>query len=127
MRNKIIPYNPDLRVKARELRKNMTTAEFLVWEKIRRENLGVEFHRQVPMLKYIVDFYCHEIQLAIEIDGKYHEQIDAMMYDPKRESELNQYGVKFLRFTNEEIFKDINKVIQEIKMKVDELNLEKEN
>jgi very-short-patch-repair endonuclease len=124
MRNQIIPYNADLRQKARELRKNITTAEYLVWELIRKKQLGVEFHRQVPMLKYIVDFYCHEIQLAIEIDGKYHEQVDAQLNDPEREFELNQYGVRFLKFTNEEVFTKKLEVIRKIKLKVEELNVE---
>ena len=74
MRNKIIPYNPKLKLLARELRKNSTLSEVLLWQNIKQRGYGVQFHRQVPMLDYIVDFYCHEIGLAIEIDGSSHEQ-----------------------------------------------------
>lgn len=73
MSNKIIPYKPELKFFARQLRKNSTLSEVLLWNKIRKRALGVQFHRQVPMLDYIVDFYCHEIGLAIEVDGKIHE------------------------------------------------------
>lgn len=51
----------------------MTPTEVLIWENIRKKALGVEFHRQVPMLNYIVDFYCHEIGLVLEVDGKIHD------------------------------------------------------
>ena len=73
MANKIIPYRRDLKKRAQELRKNQTQAELELWELISKKRLGVEFHRQVPMLDYIVDFYCHEIGLAIELDGSSHD------------------------------------------------------
>lgn len=73
MRNKIIPYRPDLRAKARELRKHGTMAEALLWNEIKNKQLDFQFHRQVPMLDYIVIFFCHELGLAIEIDGITHE------------------------------------------------------
>lgn len=61
MRNKIIPYNPKLKEYARYLRKNSTISEVLLWKKIKNKSLGIEFHRQVPILEFIVDFYCHEL------------------------------------------------------------------
>ncbi len=73
MKNRIIPYNPKLKSLARQLRKNSTLAEVLMWKNIKQKVLGVQFHRQVPMLNYIVDFYCHEISLVIEIDGSSHD------------------------------------------------------
>jgi len=72
MANKIIPYNPKLKALARQLRKNSTLSEVLLWQKIKQKGYGVQFHRQVPLLEYIVDFYCHELKLAIEIDGDSH-------------------------------------------------------
>jgi very-short-patch-repair endonuclease len=72
-RNRIIPYDHRMRSIARKLRKNMTLSEILLWQQIRRRKLGVQFHRQVPMDKFVVDFYCHEIMLAIEIDGITHD------------------------------------------------------
>lgn len=73
MKNKIIPYNPKLKEFARQLRKNSTLSEVLLWEKLKQRSMGVQFHRRVPLLEYIVDFYCHELQLAIEIDGVSHD------------------------------------------------------
>ncbi|WP_288982553.1 DUF559 domain-containing protein [uncultured Flavobacterium sp.] len=103
MKNKIIPYNPKLKEFARELRKNSTLSEVLLWQKIKNKALGVQFHRQVPMLEYIVDFYCHELMLAIEIDGNSH--LYKYDYDRKRQGELEKAGVVFLRFTDLDIKK----------------------
>ncbi|MDT0294749.1 endonuclease domain-containing protein [Mesonia ostreae] len=120
MANKIIPYNRKLKIRARELRKNMTPAEILVWKNIRKKSLGVEFHRQVPMLNYIVDFYCHEIGLVLEIDGKIHE--DNFLEDAKRQGEIEKYGVSFLRFTNAQVFTDFDAIKMEIRNYINEFN-----
>ena len=101
MKNKIIPYNPKLKEYARELRKNSTLSEVILWKNIKNNALGVQFHRQVPMLEYIVDFYCHELMLAIEIDGDSH--LYKYEYDIKRQGELEKEGVVFLRFTDLDI------------------------
>ncbi len=119
MRNKIIPYNPELKFYARELRKNSTLCEVLLWQKIRKRALGVQFHRQVPMLNYIVDFYCPEIGLAIEIDGSSHN--NKQLYDAKRQGQLEKYGVKFIRFTNDEIKQHMFSVLLALEEKVTEL------
>ncbi|MEP5340933.1 MAG: endonuclease domain-containing protein [Algibacter sp.] len=81
--------------------------------------MGVQFHRQIPMLKYIVDFYCHEIGLAIEIDGQSHDH--SFLYDAKRQGELEKYGIKFLRFSNDEIKKNMFSVLLLIEETVKEL------
>lgn len=120
MANKIIPYNKSLKIRARELRKNMTPAEILVWENIRKKSLGIEFHRQVPILNYIVDFYCHEIGLVLEIDGKIHE--DNFLEDEKRQREIEKYGVSFLRFTNDEVFSDLDAIKEKIPNYINEFN-----
>ena len=101
MKNKIIPYNPKLKEYTKELRKNSTLSEVLLWQQIKNKALGVQFHRQVPMLEYIVDFYCHELMLAIEIDGDSH--LYKYEYDIKRQGELEKEGVVFLRFTDLDI------------------------
>ena len=98
MKNKIIPYNPKLKEYAKELRKNSTLSEVILWKNIKNNALGVQFHRQVPMLEYIVDFYCHELMLAIEIDGDSH--LYKYEYDVKRQGELEKEGIIFLRFTD---------------------------
>jgi len=120
MKNKIIPYNPRLKLLARQLRKNSTLPEVLLWQNIKRRAYGVQFHRQVPMLNYIVDFYCHEIGLAIEIDGQSHDH--SFLYDAKRQGEIEAYGVTFLRFSNEEIKKNMFSVLLVIEEKVKELS-----
>ena len=93
-RNNIIPYRKDLRLKARQLRNNSTLSEVLLWQEIKdRKLLGFQFHRQVPLLNYIVDFYCHELKLVIEIDGDSHEY--KVEYDLKRQQELEAYEYTF--------------------------------
>ncbi|MEZ4899076.1 MAG: DUF559 domain-containing protein [Saprospiraceae bacterium] len=85
MKNKIIPYNPNLKILARKLRNQSTLSKVLFWKQIKSKSLGYEFHRQVPIDEYIVDFYCHEIMLAIEIDGNSHEGEYAIMKDEERQ------------------------------------------
>jgi very-short-patch-repair endonuclease len=119
MKNKIIPYNPKLKEFARELRKNSTLSEVLLWQKIKNKALGVQFHRQVPMLEYIVDFYCHELMLAIEIDGNSH--LYKYDYDRKRQGELEKAGVVFLRFTDLDIKKNMFSVALSLEQVVQEL------
>jgi len=118
MANKIIPYRSDLKKRAQELRKNQTPSEQNLWEQIRKKQLGVEFHRQVPMLDYIVDFYCHEIGLVIELDGSIHNH--QFLEDAKRQGRIEKYGVHFLRFSNDEVFDDLNAVLKCIREKVKE-------
>ena len=114
--NRIIPYRKDLKARAQLLRKNMTVAEKLIWNRLRKKQLHVEFHRQVPMLDYIIDFYCHEIGLAIEIDGPIHNT--QVLYDGKRQERLEKYGVHFLRFTNEQVFQEAEEVLISIKNQI---------
>ena len=113
-KNPIIPYNPKLKQLARELRNNPTYSEKILWQGLRRQQLGCEFHRQVPIDEYIVDFYCHELTLAIEIDGISHDSVFAKRRDIKRQQRLENLGVRFLRFTDSELLENPKKVIREI-------------
>jgi len=117
MANKIIPYNPKLKALARQLRKNSTLSEVLLWQRIKQKGYGVQFHRQVPLLEYIVDFYCHELKLAIEIDGDSHNFKEG--YDIKRQKELESYGITFLKFTDLDIKKNMFSVLLSIEQTVD--------
>ncbi len=117
MANKIIPYNPKLKALARQLRKHSTLSEVLLWQRIKQKGYGVQFHRQVPLLEYIVDFYCHELKLAIEIDGESHNFKDD--YDVKRQKELESYGITFLRFTDLDIKKNMFSVLLSIEQTID--------
>lgn len=78
------------------------------------KQLGYQFHRQVPMLEYIVDFYCHELMLAIEIDGATHDNETVILHDKKRQKQLESCGVIFLRFTDNEVKHDPEKTAQAI-------------
>lgn len=120
MKNRIIPYNPELKLLARQLRKNSTLPEVLLWQNLKQRAFDVQFHRQVPMLNYIADFYCHEIGLAIEIDGASHDH--SFLYDAKRQTELEAYGVTFLRFSNDEVKKNMFSVLSVIEEMVRELS-----
>jgi very-short-patch-repair endonuclease len=112
--NKIIPYESHLKLLARELRKNSTLSEVLLWNKIKNKAFGVEFHRQVPIRRYIVDFYCHELMLALEIDGSSHigKEIDDLL----RQKELEIDDVRFLRFDDLEVKKDMSGVLRKVEV-----------
>lgn len=121
-RNFILPYRPDLRAKARRLRNESTYSEILLWYEIKnRKILGYQFHRQVPMLDYIVDFYCHELMLVIEVDGSSHDSEWAQRYDWKRQRRLESWGVKFLRFDDDQIKLDIRVVVKVIREWITEM------
>ena len=72
-KNRVYSCNPRLKLLARILRQNSTMAEIILWKNIKGRALGYEFHRQVPIDEFIIDFYCHELLLAIEIDGYTHD------------------------------------------------------
>jgi very-short-patch-repair endonuclease len=118
MKNKIIPYNPKLKELARELRKNSTLSEVLLWLKIKGKVMGVEFHRQVPIDNFIVDFYCHELMLAIEIDGSSHD--DKQDYDQNRQLILENLGVRFIRFSDIDVKQKMGWVLEELMICVEE-------
>jgi very-short-patch-repair endonuclease len=119
-RNNIIPYRQDLRQKARELRNNSTLSEVLLWKELKdRQLLDYQFHRQVPLLNYMVDFYCHELRLAIEIDGDSHDH--KITYDSRRQKELETYKVHFVRFDDLDVKKNIGFVLNEILFHIQEI------
>ncbi|RFN58153.1 endonuclease domain-containing protein [Marixanthomonas ophiurae] len=120
MRNKIIPYNPKLKNYARHLRKNSTQTEIILWKLLKNRSFNVQFHRQVPLLEFIVDFYCHELHLAIEVDGNSHDY--KYEYDISRQGLLETHGIIFLRFTDFEVKKDYFSVELAIREKVKELS-----
>ncbi len=110
----IIPYNQKLKDRARDLRKYSTHAEIFLWNHIKsRQILGYKFLRQRPIGNYIVDFFCKELMLAIEIDGSVHGNQKAE--DDFRQGELETLGITFIRFTDGEIRKDLVEVLEELK------------
>ena len=115
----IIPYNPKIREFARYLRNNSTLSEVLLWKEIKNKALGVEFKRQVPILDYIVDFYCQELKLAIEVDGHIHDF--RYVEDKVRQEQIEQWGITFIRFSNEDIKTNMFSVVLSLESKIDEL------
>ncbi len=101
--------------KARVLRKNMTTAETILWDHLRKKEMeGFRFRRQHPADRFILDFYCHPLRLAIEVDGDVHDQPGQAEYDNGRTSELERLGITLIRFQNEEILHNLNFVLDTI-------------
>lgn len=98
---------------AKEFRRNMTSAERILWQNLRTNKLGGwHFRRQQILFGYIVDFYCHAASLIIEVDGEIHESQRAA--DQERDAILTDRGFKTLRFRNEEIENDLNAVLSKI-------------
>jgi very-short-patch-repair endonuclease len=103
----------EVQERARELRRNMTPAEKILWENLRHNRLhGLQFRRQQIIDSYIVDFYCHAKALVIEVDGDIHDlQKD---YDLEREKHLIARGFRVLRATNDEVKEDLSSVMKKI-------------
>jgi very-short-patch-repair endonuclease len=99
------------------LRRNMTTYECLLWEKLKMKQIcGLRFRRQHPIDFFIADFYCHEAKLVVEIDGEIH--LTRKDYDIGRTAEMEKYGIKVIRFDNSEVFNNIKDVIKRIENEV---------
>jgi very-short-patch-repair endonuclease len=120
VKNKTIKYNPKLKETARQLLKNSTLSEILLWQKIKGKTLGYEFHRQVPIDEFIVDFYCHELKLVIEIDGYTHNY--KFEYDSFRQKQLENFGLKIIRFDDIEIKESMNDVLRALENIVVEIS-----
>ncbi|WP_461639300.1 endonuclease domain-containing protein [Labilibaculum euxinus] len=109
--------SPEIHSRAKELRRNMTKSEKLLWTEIRNRKLnGLKFRRQHPINIFIADFYCHEIKLVIELDGNIHDSEENKEYDEGRTAELGYLGVKVIRFTNEEVINSMTNVLAKIKV-----------
>ncbi len=112
-RKPILPYRKDLIEKARKLRKRSTPGERVMWNALRRKQvLGFEFRSQRPIDLFIIDFYCKECMLAIEIDGNSHYY--KQEYDAWRQKRLESRGIEFLRFSESDAKNYTESVIQEI-------------
>lgn len=102
----------DLTEHAQHNRMAMTPAERELWASLRRLQTGQKFRRQQQILHYIVDFYCAERRVAVEVDGESHADLEA--YDAKRDADLMRRHIVTLRFTNEQIFSSVDRVVEEI-------------
>jgi len=98
------------------MRTDSTCAEDMLWKRLRnRQLVGMKFRRQHPLGPYIVDFYCHEASLAIELDGRGHQDTDRADYDQIRSMELEGMGVKVIRFWHQEVMDNLEGVLEVIK------------
>ena len=103
------------------LRKNMTKAEAVPWKKLRdRKIFKTKFRRQHPVYIFIVDFYCHEYKLVIEVDGDIHYDETASQYDSGRTEVLSKFDLKVLRFTNNQILYSLDSVVEIIQREITE-------
>jgi very-short-patch-repair endonuclease len=110
----VLKNKSQLLFRRRELRKEQTPEENILWQQIRNRKLGFKFRRQYSVGGYILDFYCPEIKLVIELDGMQHFGKDNKLYDEERTSYLKISGCKVLRFKNKEINENLEKVISTI-------------
>jgi len=118
---KIIPYNPKLVSLAKELRNNMTLGEIALWREIKNKKLGARFSRQIPIDQYIVDFYCKDLKLAIEVDGSIHFEEGHQIKDDIRQKCMELLGVCFIRFSDLDVKNNLNWVLNEIRAKMETL------
>ena len=114
-KRKIIPYDPKLKELARQLRNDSTKTEIFLWLKLKGKQMyGYDFHRQKPIDHYILDFFCYELMLGIEVDGYSHEFLEVYNKDTVKEKRMNQLGITVLRFTDEQVLKDMENVLRAI-------------
>ena len=99
--------------RAKELRREMTPVEKLLWHELRANKLGVHFRRQQVIQGFIVDFYCHRAGLVIEVDGDIHDL--QKEEDERREKVLNEMGLKIVRFGNDEVMRNLSAVVGRIR------------
>ncbi|RNC84556.1 MAG: endonuclease domain-containing protein [Balneola sp.] len=111
----IIPYNPRLKELARKLRNNPTKAETILWKSLKgKQCFGYDFHRQKPLGNFIVDFFCQELMLVIEVDGVSHNLKDVRARDQEKESFLKGLGISVLRFQDNDIYPENRDALMEI-------------
>lgn len=111
----MLPYNKNLKTFGRNLRKNLTSAEKLLWDKVRKKQiLGVQFYRQKPIYNYIADFYAPSVNLIIELDGQHHEINENKLNDKVRDTTLSQLNLTILRLNNQQIHFNIENVVEYI-------------
>ena len=101
--------------RAKLLRENMTEAELKLWECLKEKKLlNLRFRPQHPIDIFIADFYCHPLKLVVEIDGGIHMPETNKAYDVGREAELDRWGLKVVRFTNQEVLNNLDQVLRKL-------------
>jgi len=111
----MLPFNRKLKPLARNLRRNMTDAEQLIWSKVRRKQISdCQFYRQKNIGNYIVDFYCPKAKLIVEIDGGQHYENHGIKKDLERDQYFQTLGFTVLRFSDIDVLKNVNGVVERI-------------
>jgi len=121
-----IPYNKSLLEKSRELRNQLTPPERQFWNALREmpSYKSHPFNRQKPLGEYIVDFYCHEYRLVVEIDGDTHGTEEAQVKDQRRTDFLESQGLRVIRFTNRDVVHNIEGVMESLENLLNEIEEE---
>ena len=118
------PYSKNLKELSQKLRSNQTDAEGKLWQRINRDQLlGFRFNRQKPLLNYIVDFYCAKAKLIIELDGSHHYEAEHQEKDRQRDDELRSLGFTVMRFSNDEIYYEIEAVVEQIYLFLEQVQI----
>jgi very-short-patch-repair endonuclease len=102
--------------RAKELRREMTSTEKLLWQELRANRQGVHFRRQQIIAGFIVDFYCHKAALVVEVDGDIHDL--QQEEDIRREKALRELGLRVIRFRNDEVVKNLSAVVEKVREQI---------
>jgi very-short-patch-repair endonuclease len=103
----------------------MPKTEVILWKSLsRKQMMGCKFRRQYSVDKYVIDFYCPELKLAVEVDGDSHYVKDTEEYDKERQDYIEQFGIKFLRVTNNDIYKNLRGVLLTISDAIEKMKTE---
>ena len=106
----------ELKPRRKGLRNNSTYAEVIFWQQVKQSQLeGRKFRRQISIGPYVVDFYCPEEKLIVELDGEVHFNEEAIKYDTERTEYLESLGLKVIRFENNEVLKNTEYVLTKVK------------
>ena len=119
-KKEFLPFRKDLKEKAQDNRRNMNRPEAKLWYEIlsNRKLLEYRFCRQKPVLNYILDFFCPKLKLGIEIDGESHDE--QVGYDKKRTSNLDEIGIKLIRYSNADVMCNLEGVYLDLEKQVKE-------
>jgi very-short-patch-repair endonuclease len=120
MKMSFIYNSPNLKTKRRKLRKNLTDAEKVLWKFLRNRQLdGFKFYRQFSVGSFILDFYCPDRKMAVELDGGHHAETRQEMHDGRRTNYLQSKNIHVLRFWNNEVLKNTEGVAEKIREELD--------
>ena len=119
---------PHLMHRSAKLRENETEAEMAFWQLVKDNKVGeYKFRRQHALAHYVVDFYCHKLQLVIELDGSIHDLNDMIENDLQRQKELEMMGMMVYRFKNEDVIEQPAKVIEQLQQIISQIENENSN